>query len=411
MDKKRIVITGVGILSPIGIGVKEFWKNLFAGKSGIKPITVFDTDRLKVKVAGEITGFDPHKILEEKRLIDLDRATLLLLSAAKLAIEDSELEITEKNTYKTGVAIGTTFGSVNSVSKYDREALTEGPRYANPSVFPSTVGNSPASRISIRYKIKGFNSTISTGISAGLDALEYSSDFLQLNRAKQILVGSVEDLSNQVFMGLYKLDYLSGLHGSEPCSCPFDKKRDGVVFAEGATVFVVQEENSVKDKTKIYGQVSGIGSAFDPARFYRYNPKGTGMKKAMKAALKDAGLEPEEIDCIYANANSTRGGDAIEAMAIKDVFGDYANTIPVTAVKSIVGETYSNSGPLAIAAALGAIKKGNISPILNYKNKDKNCDLNFVIEKSKQKKINHVIVNTFGPNGKNTSVIISKHGL
>ena len=408
MSKKRIVITGIGIVSPIGIGKDEFWKNLFAGKSGIKTITLFDTSKLKVKVGGEITDFDPHEILEEKRLIDLDRATLLLLSAAKLSLDDSRLQVNEKNTYRTGVVIGTTFGSLNSVSKYDQEALTEGPRYANPSVFPSTVGNSPASRVSIKFKIKGFNTTISTGISAGLDALEYAADLLALDRAEQVLVGSVEDLSHQTFMGLYKLDYLSGLHGSEPCSCPFDKKRDGVVFAEGATVFIVQDAKDVKDKSSIYGQISGIGSAFDPARFYRYNPKGTGMKRAMKMALQEAELNPKDIDCIFANANSTRGADAIESLAIKEIFGDYAGKVPVTAIKSMAGETYSNSGLLAAAAALGAIEKGKISPVINYENKDRNCELNLVLDKSKKQKVSHAMVNTFGPNNKNTSVIMSR---
>ncbi|MBU1044409.1 MAG: beta-ketoacyl-[acyl-carrier-protein] synthase family protein [Candidatus Omnitrophica bacterium] len=409
MNKKRIVITGIGIVSPIGIGKDEFWENLFAGKSGIKPITLFDTSNLKVKVAGEITDFDPLVILEVKKIMDLDRATLLLLSAAKLCLEDGQFQIDEKNTYQTGVAVGTTFGSLNSVSKYDQEALTEGPRYANPSVFPSTVGNSPASRISIKHKIKGFNTTISTGISAGLDALEYSADLIELNRAKQILVGSVEDLSLQTFMGLYKLDYLSGLHSTPACSCPFDKNRDGVVFAEGATMFLVQEADLVQDKTKIYGQISGVGSVFDPARFYRYNPKGTGMKRAMKMALDDAGLKPEDIDCVFANANATRGADPIETLAIKEVFGKYSQKVLVTAVKSITGETYSNSGSLAVAAALGAIAENKISPIINYKNKDENCELNFVLDKAKKQKVTHALINTFGPNGKNTSIIISRY--
>ncbi|MFH1062022.1 MAG: beta-ketoacyl-[acyl-carrier-protein] synthase family protein [Candidatus Omnitrophota bacterium] len=406
--RKRIVITGIGIVSPIGIGVKQFWDNLFSGKSGIKPITLFDTSKLKVKVAGEITEFDPLLILEEKKIMDLDRATLLLLSSAKLCLDDSGFQVDEKNTYQTGVSVGTTFGSLHSVSKYNQEALTEGPRYANPSVFPSTVGNSPASRVSIRYKIKGFNATISTGISAGLDALEYATDLIELDRAKQILVGAVEDLSLQTFMGFYKLDYLSGLHGTAVCSCPFDKNRDGVVFAEGATMFLVQYANEVWDKAKIYGQISGMGSVFDPARFYRYNPKGTGMKQAMKMALDDAGLKPEDIDCIFANANSTRGADPIEALAIKEVFGEHSKKVLVTAVKSMTGETYSNSGSLAIAAALGAIAENKIPAIINYKNKDENCQLNFVLDKAKKQKISHAMVNTFGPNGKNSSIIISR---
>jgi len=408
MQNKKVVITGVGVVTPLGIGKDTFWKNLNAGRSGIKPISLFDTDDLKVKVGGEVTNFNPHEILEEKRLMDLDRSTLLLLCATKLCLKDAKLEINENNTKQTGVAVGTTFGSLNSLSKYDQEALTEGPRFANPSVFPSTVGNSAASRAAIKFKIKGFNTTLSTGMSAGLDAINYARDFIRLDRGKQILVGSVEDLSQQTFMGLYKLDYLSGLHNGSSCSRPFDKKRDGVVLSEGATMFVVQDADTVKDKRSIYAEVLGIGTAFDPARFYRYNSKGTGMKEAMIMALVDAGLEPKDIDCIFANANSTRGADAIEAMVIHEVFGDYAEKIPITAIKSMVGESYSNSGAMAVAAAIGAMEAESIPPIINLDTDDEKNKLNYVLKKSKKKKLSHVMVNAFGPSGKSTSVILKR---
>ncbi|MBI4845974.1 MAG: beta-ketoacyl-[acyl-carrier-protein] synthase family protein [Candidatus Omnitrophica bacterium] len=410
MRKKRIVITGIGIVSPIGIGKDEFWKNLFAGKSGIKPITLFDTSNFKVKVGGEITDFAPKEILNEKNIMDLDRATLLLLSASKIALDDAGLKINEDNTCRCGVSVGTTFGNLNSISKFNKESFSEGPRYANPSVFPSTVGNSCASRISIKFKIKGFNATISTGMCAGLDALEYAGDCLELERAEKVLAGSVEDLNRRTFLGLYKLGYLSGVNGGAPLSCPFDKRRDGLVFAEGATIFILQGMDIAKDEKKhIYAEILGTGSTFDPARFYRYNPKGTGMKSAMSLAIENAQLSPEDVDCIFANANSTRGADAIETLAIKDVFGRHAEKIPVTATKSITGETLSNSGALAIAAGLGTLEKGIVPEILNFIEKDKNCDLDYVIGKPRKKNILKIMVNSFAPNGANTSMIIGKY--
>ncbi len=410
MKKKRIVITGMGIVSPLGIGRDEFWKNLFAGKSGIRLITLFDTSELKVKVGGEITDFNPHEILKEKRFIDLDRATLLLLSATQICLDDAKLVIDDDNTYQTGVCVGTTFGSLSSVSKYNRESMSEGPRFANPSIFPSTVGNAPASRVSIKFKIKGFNTTISTGIGAGLDALEYASDFIRLDRARQILVGSLEDFNIQAFMGLYKLKYLSGLKSNSPISCPLDRHRDGIVFSEGATMFVLQDAKEAADRQNdIYGEVLGAGSTFDPARFYRYNPKGEGMKQSMQIALEDAGIGCEDIDCILLNANSTRGADAIETLAIKEVFGAKAKDIPVTAIKSMLGESLSNAGGAAIAAALGVLEKGLIPPTINLREKDKNCDLNCITAANYKKRVSKILVNSFSPNGKNTSVIIGRY--
>lgn len=407
---KRVAITGIGVISPIGIGKEEFWQSLSAGKSGLKPITLFDTSDLAVKTGGEIANFDPENLLEDKNLYDLDRASLLLSSAAKLSLRDANLVINEGNTKEIGVSVGTTFGSLHSISEFDRESLREGPRYANPSIFPSTVGNSPASRVSIRFKIKGFNATLSTGMCAALDAIDYARDLINLDRTKTVVAGSVEDLCIQTFLGFYKLGYLSGIkNGSEPISCPFDKRRNGIVFSEGASVLILEEAESAKKRqANIYAEILGTGTCFDPARFYRYNPKGTGMIEAMNLALKDAELKPEDIDCIFANANSTQDADSIETKAIKEVFGDYAQKIPVTAIKSMLGETFSASGGLATAAALYALNQNNIPPTINYEERDITCDLDYVINKSRKKKLSKVMINAFGPNGANTTLIIGR---
>jgi 3-oxoacyl-[acyl-carrier-protein] synthase II len=186
---ERITITGIGILSPIGIGREAYWEGLFQGKTGFRPITLFDSALFRVHVAGEIKDFDALSFLGKKGLRDLDRSTRLICSAAKLAIDDSRLEITEDNSHSTGVSIGTTFGSLHSISQFDRSGLIDGPRFVNPSHFPNTVINSPASQVSIRFKVKGFNSTISTGFCASLDAVSYAADFIKLNRANVVLAG------------------------------------------------------------------------------------------------------------------------------------------------------------------------------------------------------------------------------
>lgn len=410
MAKKRVVITGLGVVSPIGIGKEQYWNSLREGKSSFKPISLFDTKGLKVNIAGEIADFKPKEILGNVNIMDLDRATLLLSCAVKLAVQDAALEINESNTKQTGVSVGTTFGSLYSISEFDKESVKEGPRYVNPSVFPSTVGNSPASRVSIIFKIKGFNATISTGMCAALDAIDYARDFFALDKAKTIVAGAVESLSPQIFLGFYKLNYLSGLNNnSDPVSCPFDKRRDGIVVSEGSVATILEDFESAKQRNaKIYAEILGTGSSFDTAKFYNYNPKGKGMKEAMELALKDAGLEPKDIDCIFVNANSTKDGDLIEANAIKEVFKEYASRISVTAVKSILGETYSASGGMSLAAALGTLNQDFIPPTINLKEKDPACDIGGIVNKTKIKQLSRIMINTFAPNGANTVLIIGR---
>jgi 3-oxoacyl-[acyl-carrier-protein] synthase II len=410
MDKKRIVITGIGVVSPIGIGKETFWQSLREGKSAAKPITLFDTSDFKVKVAGEISGFDAKEILGKKGLVDFDRSTTLLLTAGKFALEDAALEINESNTNSTGISIGTTFGSLQSLSDFDRESLVDGPMFVNPSRFPNTVMNSQAGRLAIRYGIKGHNCTVSTGMTASSDALDYAIDSINFNRTERMLSGGVEELGIQVFIGFYNLGYLSGMDGSHAISCPFDKRRNGVIFSEGATIVIIEELNSaLSRKANIYGEILSISSNYDPYRFYKYDPAAKGMISAMTSAISDANLKPADIDCIFANANSTKEADLIETNAIKKVFGDVSKKVPVTSIKSMIGESLSPSGITALAAAIGAIKNDFIPPTINYSEKDPECDLNYVLNKAKPQKIDKVMINSFSPNGSNTVTVIGKY--
>lgn len=412
MVKNRIGITGLGIISSIGTGKDAFWDGLQNSRTGFKQITLFDTSRLNVNIAGEITEFDPTLYLGKKGLRDLDRSTKLLSSATKLALEDAQLEINDENTRRIGMSVGTTFGSISSISKFDKESLTDGPRLVNPSSFPNTVINSPASRAAIRFRIKGFNATISTGMCSALDAMEYAVNFINSDRADVVLVGAVEELCEQTFIGLYKLGWLSGLDGStKPFSCPFDARRNGIVFSEGACVVVLEKAEKAKKRgSNIYAEIAGIGSSYDPFRLVKYNPKGSGMKEAMSLALKDADLTPDDIDYVCANANSTKEGDLIETNAIKEIFGKKAYNTPISSIKSMIGETFSASGGMATIAATGALNRGFIPPTANYKNKDEKCDLDYVPNKPRDANVDNVMINSFDPYGSNISLIVSKTG-
>jgi 3-oxoacyl-[acyl-carrier-protein] synthase II len=407
---RNVVITGIGVLSPIGLGAAAYWDALAVGKAGFRPITLFDTASFSVKIAGELADFDALAVLGKKGLRDLDRSTRLVSAAAKFAIEDGRLEITEADTHSTGVAVGTTFGSLHSISQFDRSGLIEGPKSVNPSHFPNTVINSPASQVSIRFKIKGFNTTISTGFCAGLDAVAYAADFIKLNRAEVVLAGGVEELCEETFMGFHTLGCLCGTDGSEPVCRPFDARRNGTILSEGAAILVVEDEKHALDRgATVLARVLGCGNAFDPAAENNFNHEGRGMKNAIELALQEAALRPEDIDAVCACANSTKGLDRLETNAIKAVFGGNATSMPVSAIKSMIGETYSASGAMALAAAVGAIQREFIPATINYKEKDPDCDLDYVPDGERRKKIKNVLVTAVDPFGQNSAIVVGRY--
>lgn len=409
--KSRVVITGVGVLAGNGKGKQEYWQSLRQGKVGYKPITIFDASEFRVKIAGEISDFDPTIYMGVKGLRLLDRSTKLMVSSAKLCIQDSQYIITEENTDDCGVSVGTTLGSLKSIAEFDEVTLREGPRYVNPGLFPNTVINSPASQISIWHKIKGFNTTISTGFTSSLDAMSYAYDFLQYGRANVIYTGSVEELCWHTFFGFHTLEFLSGSkEGQEFVNCPFDARRNGITFGEGACLLCFEDyDHAIARNAPIQAEVLGFGTCFDPFKIHKYNPHGTGLKQSIRNALEDAGVGIEDIDYICANANSTKMADKVETEAIKAVFGERAYKIPISAVKSMTGECYSLSGAFAMAASVGVFQENFIPPTVNYKEKDPDCDLDYVPNEARDgSKIKTILVITFGPNGNNTCAVIKR---
>ena len=410
MFDRKVVVTGIGVLSPIGIGRDNYWEALFQGKTGFKTIGMFDTSRFKVHIAGEIAEFDPIALLGKKGLRSLDRSTLLLSSAAKLALDDSRLEVTDQNSHEIGVSVGTTFGSLHSISQFDRDGLIEGPRYVNPSHFPNTVINSPASQVSIRLKIKGFNTTISTGFCAALDAVSYACDFIRLKRADTVLAGGVEELCEETFLGFHNLGYLSGIDGSAPICCPFDARRNGIIFSEGSAILILEDsEHAIDRGVEILAVVKGYANAFDSAAKKDFSHQGKGLRNAIALALADASLSPGDIDCLSACANSTEGLDRFETRVIKEVFGERAATLPITAIKSMIGESFSASGALSLAAAVGMLVKGVIPTTKNYEEKDPACDLDYVSQNARGKNIKNVLVLSSDPYGGNTAMVVGKY--
>jgi 3-oxoacyl-[acyl-carrier-protein] synthase II len=409
--EKRVVITGLGLLSCIGKTKDEFWQSLQEGRCGFGPVSLFDPSQFRINMAGEVRDFEAKDYLGPKGLRTLDRATKLLVCASRMALADCGFKITDENTDDVGVSVGTTFGSLKSIAEFDEITLREGPRYTNPALFPNTVINSPASQVSIWNNIQGFNTTISTGFTASLDAMSYAYDFIQMDRAKVIFTGSVEEMCIYTYYGFYALNYLSGAkEGSAYVNCPFDRRRNGITFGEGACLVVMEELEHARGRgAHIMAEVLGFGYYFDPFRLHKFNPRGTGFKEAMRAALKDAELEPKDIDYICANANSTPTADKIETQAIKEVFGEHSKKIPVSAVKSMLGESFSAGGAFATAASLGALERNFIPPTINYQEKDPDCDLDYVPNQARSAKLNHILVNTFGVSGNNCCMVLGRY--
>jgi 3-oxoacyl-[acyl-carrier-protein] synthase II len=362
----RIVITGIGIISPIGTGKENFWHNLTAGTNGFRPISLFDTARYRTKLAAEITDFDPKVYLGSKGLRYFDRVSLLITSAAKLAVQDGNLE----GVYQPddlGAVIGSTFGSINSISSFDLEALREGPNYVSPMDFPNTVLNAPAARVAIQFEMKGLNSTISNAETSSLDAVQYAADFLRLHRVKALLVGGAYALTPDTYWGFYESRALSGsIEGTEEICAPLNDRHNGIMLGEGAAVMVVESENHARSRgAHIYGYVSGYGNVFNP------NPEADDSEwiavgtRAIKQALEEANLKPDQISLILTGANSSPKTDRTQIEIINEAFGPAASTIPVNALKSQTGECLDASGAFQTVAALMAISSGQLPPTVN----------------------------------------------
>ncbi|MDD5428133.1 MAG: beta-ketoacyl-[acyl-carrier-protein] synthase family protein [Candidatus Omnitrophica bacterium] len=410
---KRIVITGFGVLSSVGIGKEDFWAGLKEGRSGIRPVTLFDTANLNSKTAGEIKDFDPESILGAKGLRTFDRSTRLVLSAAKMALDDAGIKypIAEEETDSFGVSLGSTMGSVWSISEFDKEGLREGPRSVNPALFPNTVINAPASQVSIRFNIQGFNGTLSTGFCSSLDAVYYAINMINMYGYSAVLAGGVEELCEQTYKGFHKLGHLAGSRpGKEEIDCPFDKRRNGIVLGEGSVIAILEElEHAKERKAEIYAEVLGYGTSFDPMSKNIYSPKAEGASRAMKICLDDAGLASGDIGYISASADSTLDCDAMETAAVRKVFGKAASAVPISSIKSMAGETFSCSGAMNLAAAAGVLRDNFIPPTINYKVPDRRCDLDCVPNTAREAKVKNILINSFSPAGSNSSLAIGRY--
>lgn len=404
------VITGLGVVAANGIGKDAFWQAQKEGRDAAAKIESFSTDKFSVDRAAEIKNFNAAQHLGPKGLRNLDRSALFLMTAAKQAIEDAGIEINDTTTDTIGISTGTTFSHFWPIVEFDREVFKDGLDFANPALFPSTVINASSSMVSIRFNIQGFNTTLSTGYTSGLEALLYALNALRNQQGiTNVLAGGVDSLTFSLFFGFHHLGYMAGLKG-EPVSCPFDKRRNGPLLGEGAGVLSIEDYHYAKERgADIFAEILGISSYFDSFKIGKIHPQGIGLKKAICRAVDEAGIDIKDIDYVSSCANSSPDLDKIEVSVLNDVFGSYFKKIPVSSIKSMIGETFSASGILQVASCIGAMHQNVIPPTINYRQKDPDCSVDCVPNKAQDKEVKIALVTSFGPGGYNSACVLKKY--
>ncbi len=409
--EKRVVITGIGIVSPLGCGKETFWNNLIEGKSGISPMSSLDLSPYKCKLGGEVRDLKPETYLGIKGLKYLNKGTRFLGSASRMALDDAKLTQGDSLSNQMGIVIGSSLGNFSETTDYFYEIIRNNPSELPPMLSYDVALNSSINYVSVIFKIKGLARTISSGFTSSTDAIGDAFKMIRRGMAKVIIAGGVEQISIDLYLIFYLRGLLSGLDGRKESSTPFDKERNGFVMAEGSYIVILEELQHALDRgANIYAEINGFGSTFVGGKNHSDDIRILRAERAMYDALEGAGVKKEDIDLISANANGCKMQDAIEAKAIQSLFGINGNHIPISAIKSNVGEVYGTSGSAQLISTTMSINTGIIPHITNHKEKDPEINLNLILEKPFRKEIQNAIINTMDYDGNNSCLVISKFG-
>jgi len=409
--KKRVVVTGLGAVTPIGNTVDEFWNNLLAGKSGIGYITKFDTSNHSVKIAAEVKNFNAEEHFERKELKKIDDFCRFGVVAARQAFIDSGLNLEKVSPLDIGVIIGCGMGGVNTIEEQHTILMTRGPSRVTPFLIPKMIPNMSSGLISIYLGLKGPNTTIVTACAAGTHAIGEAYRTIQRGDAIAIVTGGTEStISPLSIAGFANMGALSQQNDNpQGASRPFDAKRDGFVMGEGAGILVLEElEHALARGAKIYAEIVGYGLSGDAYHMTAPAPCGEGGARAMKMALDTAGIPPTEVQHINAHGTSTPLNDKLETEAIKTVFGDHAYKIAITANKSMIGHLIGAAGAVEAIATVKAVQENKVPPTINYENPDPECDLDYTPNKARDMEVVYALNNSLGFGGHNCTVCFRK---
>jgi len=409
---RRVVVTGLGVVAPNGIGTETFWENLVAGVTGIDRITRFDASHHDSKIAGEIKGFDPLLYMEKKEVKKMDLFIHYALASAIMAIDDARLKFEESERSRIGTLIGTGMGGVPALEESHNVLLEKGPGRISPFFIPSIITNLASGQIAMRYGFRGPNSCVSTACATGNHAIGDSLELIKRGAADVMIAGGSEAVITPLTIGGFGAMKALSTRNDEPhrASRPFDKGRDGFVMGEGAGVLVLEElQHALRRGAKIYAELVGYGMSADAYHMTAPEPEGLGAIAAMRLALEAARLSPEDVDYINAHGTSTPMGDTAETRAIKQVFGGHAYRLAVSSVKSMTGHLLGAAGGVESLATVLTIYHGLIPPTINYDEPDPGCDLDYVPNKARQAEVRVALTNSFGFGGTNATLVFKQY--
>lgn len=409
--KKRVVITGMGAITPFGTGKDKLWQSLVEGKSGIGPITRFDAENLPVTFAGEVKDFVPSDFINRKEIRRMDRFAQYAVAAARMAVEDASLDLEKEDRDRVGVIFGSANGGMETFQEQTKVLLEKGPNRISPFFVPMMIANMAAGLISINLGIRGVNFTVVNACASGTNSIGEAFRALQRGDADVVITGGSEaSVTPLTVAGFAAMKALS-TRNDDPAkaSRPFENNRDGFALGEGAGVLVLETlEHAEARGARIYAEISGYGCTADAYHMTAPSPEGETVTRAISLALEDAGLKPEDVDYINAHGTSTPLNDRQETLAIKKVFGDHAYKLAISSTKSMIGHLLGASGAVeAIATAL-SLYTGVIPPTINYEEPDPECDLDYVPNEARQQPIEVAMSNSFGFGGHNATIVLRK---
>ena len=409
--RKRVVVTGMGLVLPTGIGVETAWKSICEGRSGIGPLTRFEITGYDTKIAGEVKGFNPELYIDKKEIKKMDLFIQYALAATKEALEDAQLKIIPENSERIGVIVGTGLGGLPSIERYHKILLERGPSRISPFFIPMLIANMASGQIAMQFGPKGPNTCVVTACATGAHSIGDAFRTILYGDADAMIAGGTEaNITPLTISGFNAMKALS-TRNEEPgkASRPFERNRDGFVVAEGAGVLILEELGfALNRNAKIHGELIGYGYTADAYHITAPSPDGDGAARCMRMALRDAGLKPEDVDYINAHGTSTPLNDATETQAIKNVFGDYAKKIPISATKSMTGHLLGAAGSTEAILSILALREGILPPTINYEEPDPACDLDYVPNLVRHQPIHVAMSNAFGFGGTNAVLIFRR---
>jgi 3-oxoacyl-[acyl-carrier-protein] synthase II len=409
---KRVVVTGLGAITPIGNNLAQYWEGLLSGRNGIGLITLFDASRHECKIAGEVKGFDPHEYMDRKEAKRMDRFAQFAVAASKQAIADAQFVINDLNAEQVGIIIGTGVGGIKVMEDQNEICLTKGPSRCSPFTIPMMIANMAAGLTAIHTGAKGPNSCTVTACAAGSNAIGEAFRLIQYGYAKTMICGGTEAAVTPLSVAGFGSAKALSMRNDEPLKAcrPFDKDRNGFVMGEGAGILLLEElEQALSRGARIYGEIVGYGMTCDAYHMTSPVPEGEGATRAIKLALKDGNITPEQISYINAHGTSTPANDSTETKAIKNALGGRAYKVAVSSTKSMTGHLLGGSGGIEAVATVMAIAQDQIPPTINLDHPDPECDLDYVPHKSRVQKVEVALSNSFGFGGHNVTLVFKKY--